>query len=277
MLFVTVWEQSFPEYCADSVPCPCHSFRGRVPSDAFVDDHLACALKMLSTLHPAIALLSQGSGTSAYFPGKDRYSSETNDRFRLWHRRHGLPLEVLQMWDSFLEQDWRQHRQYVQHTPVIDWHIVSGVKQQLTGLLVHCEDHFPGHLRTFCPRFYSQSVSRTWKDLSVFTPLDGDEQHWIREGAANVPKTLVRRYSWGIDKHAALPEGYVLLKRKKAFATGRSIIGYHSFVLKKLLIIGFLDPPPDPTPNQNPSGPLWSLSIPGSQRAAADRDHNPNP
>ena len=41
---------------------------------------------------------------------------------------------------------------------------------------------------------------------------------------------------WGIDKHAALPEGYVLLKRKKAFAKGRSIIGYHSFILKKLLI-----------------------------------------
>ena len=81
------WEQSFPEYCADSVPCPCHSFRGRVPSDDFVDGHLACGLEMLSAMHPAIALLSQGSGTSAYFPGKARYFSETNNRFRLWHKR----------------------------------------------------------------------------------------------------------------------------------------------------------------------------------------------
>ena len=64
------WEQSFPEYSADSVPCPCHSFQGRVPSDAFVDGHLACGLEMLSVMHPSIALLSQGSGTSAYFLAK---------------------------------------------------------------------------------------------------------------------------------------------------------------------------------------------------------------
>ena len=70
----------------------------------------------------------------------------------------------------------------------------------------------------------------------MFTPLKGDEQHWIQQVASHIPKALVRRYPWGIDKHAALPEGYILLKRKKAFAKGRSIIGYHSFILKKLLI-----------------------------------------
>ena len=100
---------------------------------------------------------------------------------------------------------------------------------QLSGLtdgdvVVRCEDHHPNHMMAFCPQFLFASVSRTWADPLVFQELNMDAvapKAWVLE---QIPKQLKNRYPWGVDASGSLPVGFVLLKRKKMFRKGRTMV-----------------------------------------------------
>ena len=50
-----------------------------------------------------------------------------------------------------------------------------------------------------------------------------------------IPGSIRRKYSWGIRNDCQLPFGFVLLKRKKSFEKGRSIISCRRSVMEDLL------------------------------------------
>ena len=51
----------------------------------------------------------------------------------------------------------------------------------------------------------------------------------------SIPRNILKRYSWSINRQADLPVGTVLLKRKKRFQKGRTIISYSGSLCSKLL------------------------------------------
>jgi hypothetical protein len=81
---------------------------------------------------------------------------------------------------------------------------------------------------------YTLALSKLWNDRSQFTPIAQTPTQFLHNIANLVPMHLLRRYSWGIDLKASLPYGYVLLKRKKRYLSGRSIISYSGTTIGKL-------------------------------------------
>eukprot|EP00439_Symbiodinium_sp_Y106_P071233 s3851_g12.t1 len=87
----------------------------------------------------------------------------------------------------------------------------------------------------FCPQLYFDSASRTWEDPLVFQELDTNAdalQQWVFQ---QIPKGLKSRYPWGVDASGSLPVGFALLKRKKMFRKGRTIVPYLHAPLRKML------------------------------------------
>ena len=116
----------------------------------------------------------------------------------------------------------------------LGWKRVQNCKKALQDFVVHCEDHNPNHLMAFCPQFYFASVSRTWNDPLVFRQLETDLA--LRDRVfAQIPKQIRQRYPWGVDCSGSLPVGFVLLKRKKMFRKGRTIVSYLHAPLRRLL------------------------------------------
>ena len=102
-------------------------------------------------------------------------------------------------------------------------------------MVVQCEDHRPNHLMAFFPQFYFASVSRTWEDPLVFQEPDANAdalKQWVFQ---QIPKGLKSRYPWGVDASGSLPVGFVLLKRKKMFRKGRTIVSFLRAPLRKML------------------------------------------
>ena len=67
----------------------------------------------------------------------------------------------------------------------------------------------------------------------LHTTADALKQ-WVFQ---QIPKALKGRYPWGVDASGSLPVytvGFVLLKRKKMFRKGRTIVSYLHAPLRKL-------------------------------------------
>ena len=115
------------------------------------------------------------------------------------------------------------------------WQRVQNCKKALQDVVVQCEDHRPNHLMAFFPQFYFASVSRTWEYPLVFQEPDANAdalKQWVFQ---QIPKGLKSRYPWGVDASGSLPVGFVLLKRKKMFRKGRTIVSYLRAPLRKML------------------------------------------
>ena len=176
-----------------------------------------------------------GSANSTFFPSKTKFLADAYERFDKRRRTHGFPAAALQFFTACLQKQWSLHEQSVLRERRLDWRRVQNCKKALQDLVVHCEDHHPNHLMTFCPRFYFASVSRTWADPLVFQKLNMDaaaKKTWVFE---QIPKQLKSRYPWGVDTSGSLPVGFVLLKRKKMFRKGRNIVSYLHAPLRRLL------------------------------------------
>ena len=132
----------------------------------------------------------------------------------------------MQSFETFRQQQWQLHERCVHAEYRLDWRKVQNCKKALQAFVVHCEDHHPNHLMAFCPQFYFASVSRTWTDPLVFQELNTDAESlkaWVFQ---QIPKNIRSKCPWGVDSSGSLPVGFVLLKRKKMFRKGRTIVSY---------------------------------------------------
>ena len=69
----------------------------------------------------------------------------------------------------------------------------------------------------------------------MFQELDTNADALKQRVFQQIPKALKSRYPWGVDASGSLPVGFVLLKRKKMFRQGRTIVSYLHAPLRKLL------------------------------------------
>jgi hypothetical protein len=105
----------------------------------------------------------------------------------------------------------------------------------LKDFVIHCQDHQPGHFMMFCPCLYYESSVRTWNAPDIFEQLEGSTEFHRQTTLQAIPAWVRKEYQWGLDTSASLPYGYVLLKRKKQFLVGRTIVAYRGTILAKLL------------------------------------------
>ena len=141
----------------------------------------------------------------------------------------------MQSFETFLQQQWQPHEHCVHAEYRLDWRKVQNCKKALQAFVVHCEDHHPNHLMAFCPQFYFACVSRTWTDPLVFQELNTDAESlkaWVFQ---QIPKNIRSKCPWGVDSSGSLPVGFVLLKRKKMFRKGCTIVSYLHSPVRKLL------------------------------------------
>ena len=87
----------------------------------------------------------------------------------------------------------------------------------------------------FCPCLYYESSVRTWNAPDIFEQLEGSTELHRQTTLQAIPAWVWKEYQWGLDTSASLPYGYVLLKRKKQFLVGRTIVAYRGTILAKLL------------------------------------------
>ena len=163
------------------------------------------------------------------------FFADANEKFEKWRRIHCLPALTMQSFETFLQQQWQLRERCVHAEYRLDWQKVQNCKKALQAFVVHCEDHHPNHLMAFCPQFFFACVSRTWMDPLVFQELNTDAESlkaWVFQ---QIPKNLGSKYPWGVDSSGSLPVGFVLLKRKKMFRKGRTIVSYLHSPLRKLL------------------------------------------
>ena len=153
----------------------------------------------------------------------------------MWRKKHGLPVFADSMFLQFLEEQWPEHSHVVHTGRRLDWHLVQECKRALEEFVVHCQDHHPNHLMVFCPQFYYASVDRTWADPLVFQELNSQPEELLAQTFEKIASSIRQRYSWGIDAAGSLPVGFVLLKRKKLFVKGRTIVSYLHSPLRVLL------------------------------------------
>ena len=149
---VPVWNKFLLQHGETDLPCKCSSLQ--LPTECFVDGHLAAGFELLSSIHPDLGYLGQGSANSTFFPSRTKFLADAKERFEKWRRIQELKTdaESLKAW----------------------------VFQQI-----------PKHIRSKYPR--------------------------------------------GVDSSGSLPVGFVLLKRRKMFRKGRTIVSYLHSPVRKLL------------------------------------------
>ena len=82
---------------------------------------------------------------------------------------------------------------------------------------------------------YCQGALNTWSDIDLFERLDYTGQQARVAITSAFPPYLLKRYPWGFRKQAALPYGFVFLKRKKQWTKGRTLISYFQSYQANLL------------------------------------------
>ena len=80
-----------------------------------------------------------------------------------------------------------------------------------------------------------RSILTTWDDPATFESLRGSPKYWQEEMVKCISSKIFKRYSWANNSQSDLPRGSVLLKRKKQFQKGRTIISYSGSLCSKLL------------------------------------------
>ena len=193
-------------------------------------------IEHLVVLHQSFEKLGAGSASSAFFPAKHDFFKHNLIFFFLADKTSFSSLVGNRVADHPSNTQWAKHVKCLHADPRLTWKDVSAARALLhRDFVVHCKDHEPNHLMIFCPRFYSQSALRTWRDPEVFESVSGSRDQWNQWVLDEIPGRLRSRYKRGINPNGTLPVGFVFLKRKKEFLKGKTIISYSNSCIKDLL------------------------------------------
>ena len=219
--------------------CTCAQLSRQFPGLPLAGGHFwADAVTLAKYLPKDLAYFLPFSCKTPVFPGFHDFQRHIAKNIRSWLRHHSFPEHLETAFHVLITTLWGKHLQCLRSRRPCPLHFrrVHFLKETfLKHFTVHCQDHQASHLTFFCPRLYFESSYRTWRDPEVFgvSPHANEVHRQLLLQA--VPKSFWQKYPWGIDKNASLPYGYVLLKAKKQFLSGRTIVAYKGSMLAKLL------------------------------------------
>ena len=109
-----------------------------------------------------------------------------------------------------------------------------------TDFVVHNEEHANNLIMMYCSQVYNQAAVNSWADPGVFTELSDSPQQLKFQMNKNLPKSLSKQQQQLVDFNKDLPYGYIMMKRKKHWTKGRTIVAYGSTCIGKLLKLAAL-------------------------------------
>ena len=221
-----------------SLPCQCSHILGKHPQLENIDGHVCGALDPLE-LPDHLKILQQINSYSTVFPTKENYIQEVHEKFQKWLAKHGFPSHDVEKMLSFLQEQWDNHLQELEYTPRLTAKQISGLKQFLgQDVVIHHSDHQNQNARIFCRRLYFQGCTSTWNDPQPFSKMNLSKEEALQKVHKLATTWLQKQYQWGINWRAHLPQGFILLKGKKQYKKGRTIISYKGSTYAKLLKYG---------------------------------------
>ena len=140
------------------------------------------------------------------------------------------------------KKHWTLHAKHLktQHVQKASMDDVAEIRHAFCDLVIHNEDHKYGRTCLYCPQLYGQCILNTfWGADGVFEEVDTSPSEADRIVRAMLPAAVRRSCSCGIAREntgvdQTVPEAYVIMKRKKGFSSGRSLIPCHKKWLRKL-------------------------------------------
>ena len=128
---------------------------------------------------------------------------------------------------NFLEQQWHEHTQALRQHPRLRKRDVNQIFSIIpSDYIIHNEDHANAHLTVCCPNLYTPAAFNTWFDKDTFAVMDEDEDTIKNNMRKNLPQHTARKYKKILDYKKPLPYGYIMMKRKKKWNKGRTIVAY---------------------------------------------------
>ena len=126
-----------------------------------------------------------------------------------------------------------------QHTNQLCDHIthrdISQFLNLFPGAVFLNEDKRATSLRISCPCQYFECLENTFADPQVFRRLATSPESLIQSMLEKLTKRFKKSYPWSLGKGRALPNAYVLPKRKKHFRSGRPIVSFYSAPFRPML------------------------------------------
>ena len=90
-------------------------------------------------------------------------------------------------------------------------------------------------LRIYCPCLYFECLQNTFSDEKVFKRLNTSPESLIQSTLTTLQRRFKKSYPWSLGKGRALPNAYVLPKRKKQFLSGRPIVSLFTAPFRPML------------------------------------------
>ena len=92
----------------------------------------------------------------------------------------------------------------------------------------------------YCSQQYNRAAVNSRSDPGVFTDLQESPEQLKRTMEQHIPTSLTKQQLRLVDFSKALPYGYIMMKRKKQWNKGRTIVAYGSTCIGKILKLAAL-------------------------------------
>lgn len=219
----------------DTLPCPCQQHLQTHTNLENIEGHICATLDQLN-LPSSLQLLSHINSYSTVFPTKENFIEATTTALQKWLRKHGFPMRDIADFHTCLQVQWSQHLQDLNNSPRLTVDHISRLKAVIgKQAVIHHADHQNQNARTFCPQLYFRGCNNTWTDPQLFSKLVITSAEALTKVQKLAKPWIQKRYKWGINWGAKLPQGFFLLKGKKQYKKGRTIISYKGSTFAALL------------------------------------------
>ena len=145
-------------------------------------------------------------------------------KFISWLRHHQFPKDQSIIRDllDFVNQHWRQHTDTMYKQPRPRKRDVKQIFSIISSdYIIHNKDHANAHLMVYCPNIYNQAAYNRWFN-----------KQYMRK---SLPQHIAKQYKKILDFTKPLPYDYIMMKRKKQWNKGRTIVAYANTCIGPLL------------------------------------------
>ena len=138
---------------------------------------------------------------------------------------------------DFVNQHWRQHTDAMYKQPRLRKRDVKQIFSIIPhDYIIHNEDHANAHhLMVYCPNVYNQAAYNTWFDRDTFVVMNGYEATVKQNMQKSLPLHIAKKFKKILDFTKPFPYGYIMMKRKKQWNKGRTIVAYANTGIGPLL------------------------------------------
>ena len=207
-----------------------------------IDGHAVTGLETL-TLPYHLRHFQDVGGANARFDKKVKFMERSIQAMDKWMQHHQFPkyTGMKQRFRQFLNSQWQQHLQSLKQNPRYAVGSFKYLKNLIpSDFVVHNEDHANNHTMVYCSQLYNRAAVNSRSDPGVFTDLQESPEQLKRTMEQRIPTSLTKQQLRLVDFSKDLPYGYIMMKRKKQWNKGRTIVAYGSTCIGKILKLAAL-------------------------------------